>query len=344
MTTTTRQVRSEPTIAIIGCGAITESFYLPALAVSPALAKLILVDTDTDRAKRMATQFGARTAIRDYREVVSAVDGVIIAVPHHLHYSISKDFLLQGVHILCEKPIAESAVAAGDMIHLAATHNTTITVNHTRRLMPSSLKVKELLSAGAIGRVKSITYLDGGEFNWPTASGFYFDSKISRKGILLDIGSHALDLICWWIDGKPRLVSTFNDSFGGIEAVASVELEYQGCTCHMRLSRLSKLPNRYRIEGEQGVIEGGVYDGRTVSLTSPGGTKKTFRSSGGEDEFSHISRRLVNNFLSVIRGDELPLIPASDVIAAAELIDEAYTNSKQLPMAWYGPREVKYVA
>lgn len=344
MTTTSRRSDSEPTIAVVGCGAITESFYLPALIASPARDKLILIDTDTERTKKMSARFGAKAAMRDHHEALSTVDGVIIAVPHHLHYSISRDFLLQGVHILCEKPLAESAVAARDMIRLAEAHQTTITVNHTRRLMPSSMKVKELLSVGTIGRVKSISYLDGGEFSWPTASGFYFDSKISRKGVLLDIGSHAVDLVCWWLNGKPRLVSSFNDSFGGIEAVASLELEHQGCTCHMRLSRLSKLPNRYRIEGENGVIEGGVYDGRTVCLVSPNGRKKIFRSQAKEDGVLKIASRLINNFLGVIRGDESPLVPAKEVLDTIELIDEAYVKAEQFPMAWYGPREVKYVA
>lgn len=344
MTPTARHLNSAPTIAVVGCGAIAESFYFPALRDSPALNNLILIDADLDRARKASAQIGSKSAASDYREVVSNVDGVIIAVPHHLHYPISKDFLLQGVHVLCEKPLTETSDKARDLIRLAETHNATITVNHTRRLFPSYMKVKELLTTGTIGRVKSISYFDGGEFNWPTASGFYFDSKISKKGVLLDIGAHVIDLVCWWLDGKPRIISSFNDSFGGIEAVASVELEYQGCQCNIRLSRLSKLPNYYRLEGEKGTIEGGVYDARNVSLVSPDGERKIFSSRANKDGFVEISKRLISNFLSVIKGESSPLISGQDVLHSIELIDEAYLNARRFPMTWYDPRGVKHVA
>ncbi|MBM2839812.1 MAG: NAD-dependent epimerase/dehydratase [Bacteroidetes bacterium] len=344
MTIAVRHSKAAPVIAIIGCGAIAESFYFPTLSASSALDNLILVDADLDRARKASSRIGAKSSSSDYREVVSKVDGVIIAVPHYLHYPISKDFLEHGVHVLCEKPLTETPDKAHDMIRLAESHNATITVNHTRRLFPSSMKVKELLAAGTIGKLKSISYFDGGEFNWPTASGFYFDSKISKKGVLLDIGAHVIDLVCWWLGGKPHLVSSFNDSFGGIEAVASVELEYQDCRCNIRLSRLSKLPNYYRIEGENGIIEGGVYDARSVSLVHPNGERKTFSSKGNEDSFARISKRLVDNFFRVIRNESTPLVSGQDVLHSIELIDEAYQRAKQFPMAWYEPREVKHVA
>jgi predicted dehydrogenase len=183
---------STPPIAVIGCGAITESFYLPALKALSIMEHVILVDTNIKRAQDLATQFGAKEVAGNYREVVSKVRGAIVAVPHHLHYPVSKEFLQNGVHLLCEKPLAEFPDQATDMVRLAESSNVTIGVNHTRRFLPSYARVKNLLDNGAIGAVRSITYLDGGEFNWPTASGFYFDSKISNKGVLLDIGTHLL--------------------------------------------------------------------------------------------------------------------------------------------------------
>jgi len=344
MTTPSKHPAAAPRIALVGCGAIAESFYFPVLRNSPALDNLILVDANMDRARKAMALIGAKSATNEYRDVISEVEGVIIAVPHHLHYTISRDFLLQGVHVLCEKPLTETPDKTRDLIQLAAAYNTTVSVNHTRRLFASSIKVKELLTSGTIGKVKSISYFDGDEFNWPTASGFYFDSRISKKGVLLDIGAHVIDLVCWWLNGKPHLVSSFNDSFGGIEAVASVVLEHQGCQCNIRLSRLSKLPNYYRIEGEKGIIEGGVYDERSVSFISKNGEREPFTSRTEEDGFAAISRRLVGNFLSVIKGEASPLVSGQDVLHSIELIDEAYQMARRFPMPWYEPLEVKHVA
>jgi hypothetical protein len=139
-------------------------------------------------------------------------------------------------------------------------------------------------------------------------------------------------------------VSSFNDSFGGIEAVASLELDFRGCSCNIRLSRLSKLPNYYRIVGEQGTLEGGVYDGRKVTLVSSTGARQVFSSTNDDDNFQEVAKRLVRNFLGTIDGNTSPLVPARDVVKTLELIDEAYRNAQRFPMPWYEPHEVHHVS
>jgi predicted dehydrogenase len=330
-----------PVIAVIGCGAITQSFYLPALREhGPVLENVIFVDNDVERAKKTAEQFQKATHFADYRDVIHLVDGVIVAVPHHLHYSISKEFLMAGVHVLCEKPLAETGSEVRDMIRLAEENNATISVNNTRRLFPSCMKVKEILSSGEIGAPRSIRYLDGGEFNWPTATGFYFNSRLSKKGILLDIGAHVVDLVCWWSGGKPTLLSSENDSFGGCEAVASLTLDYNGCRCEIRLSRLSRLPNRFLVKGNLGTIEGGVYDWKSLIVTKNDGRRRALKMHSPANELFDFGRTLVANFLGVLRKDTKPLIPAGEVLASIELIEEAYGKAKRFPMPWYERRNL----
>ena len=133
-------------------------------------------------------------------------------------------------------------------------------VNQTRRLFPANRQIRELLAAGAIGRPSRIVYEMGEPFEWPAVSDSYFGTKGSGKGVLLDTGAHIVDLVTWWLGGKPQLTRFRDDSFGGTEAVAAIELEHGGCRASIRLSWLSKLRNFYRIEGERGSIEGEVYD------------------------------------------------------------------------------------
>lgn len=293
------------------------------------------MDNNLERASNVAERFQVRAYLTDYRQILGSVDGVIVATPHHLHYSISKDFLAAGVHVLCEKPLTETGAEAREIIDLAQEKGVTISVNNTRRLYPSSGKVKQLLANKEIGRILSITYFEGGEFAWPTVSGFYFNPLFSKKGVLLDLGAHVFDLLCWWLGAKPRLVSSENDSFGGCEAVASVILEHEGCRCEIRLSRLSKLPNYFRIRGDRGAIEGSVYDTKTVvlSTTTPSGREKSIqlRASVSPD----ISAKLVTNFLDVIRNNGEPLIPAREVLDSIELLEEAYTGATRFSMPWY---------
>ena len=46
-------------------------------------------------------------------------DGVIIALPTHLHHPVSMDFLARGIPVLCEKPLAESVNKAQEMVDMA---------------------------------------------------------------------------------------------------------------------------------------------------------------------------------------------------------------------------------
>jgi predicted dehydrogenase len=325
-----------PTIAVIGCGAIAETFYLPALSSYPEiLQRLILVDSNADRVRRVGKRFHVMTHFTDYRDIVGSVNGAIIAVPHHLHYSISKDLLAAGVHILCEKPLSERTAEARELVQLAKKMGVTISVNHTRRLMPSSKKVKQLLAEKTIGDIQTIVYLDGTEFNWPTASGFYFDSTLSAKGVLLDLGSHVFDLLCWWLGGKPKLISSENDSFGGCEAVASVLIEYKGCRGEIRLSRLSKLPNYYRITGNRGYIEGNVYDWRGITVSTAVDNRKPRRINLRGGDSSNPGNGLIASFLSAMKNEGQPLIPAEEVLDSIELLEEAYDRARRFSLPWY---------
>jgi len=330
------------TLAIVGCGAITETFYLPALSQYPqVLEHLILVDNDIQRAKKLADNFHLGKITADYNEIISSADGVIVAVPHHLHYRIAKSFLAQGVHVLCEKPLTETVAEARELVSLADVNKVTLSVNLTRRLMPSSEKVKDLLNAGTIGKVQSITYLDGSEFNWPTASGFYFDSKISTKGVLFDMGAHVLDLICWWLGGMPSVIKSENDSFGGCEAVASLILDYHGISVNVRLSRLSKLPNTYVIAGDRGSIEGMVYNGNYITLKSDKGSK-TIKLTSDQSGMSGYALRLVRNFINVILHGAHPLIPAQEALASIELLTKAYEKKENFLLPWYNVKANSY--
>jgi predicted dehydrogenase len=323
-------------IAIIGCGAITEWFYAPALARRPSvLKKLVLVDPDETRAQQLAKQLNANRYVGDYREILDEVEGAIIAVPTHLHHPIGMEFLARGVPILCEKPLAESAARAREMVNQAAQAGVALAANYTRRLYPSFVKIKELLGNRTYGEPLSLEYLVGEEFKWPTVSGFYFDATTSPRGVLLDIGSHIIDLICWWLGGRPELIACRNDSFGGIDAVTHVRFAHGQCTGEVKLSWLGKSTSRYFVKCETGTIEGGIYDHRSMTLTTHSGHKQTVHLKASERYYSDFGYKLADNFVNVAAGSDKPLISGMDVLDSMEFIDECYAAASRFDMPWY---------
>lgn len=330
-----RKKIDQPRIGLIGCGAIAENFHLPALSrYAEILSSLTLVDPDLERANALASRFGVGSTCGDYKELLGEVDGVIVAVPHHLHLPISLECLRAGVTVLCEKPLAETPDGVLEIVNAAEESGVAVLVNQTRRFFPSHQKVKEIIDSEELGSLRRITYTMGEPFEWPAATGSYFGSRGSCKGVLLDTGAHIIDLVCWWLGGKTELVDYHDDSLGGTEAVAHVDLRAGDCTASIRLSWLSKLENRYRIEGEKGWIEGGAYDWGSIEIGDSSGRSRNLRTSATRQSFEDFSARLIGNFLDVVKGVAEPLVPAREVLDSISLIDACYSSRKRFDMPW----------
>ncbi|MCA9102348.1 MAG: Gfo/Idh/MocA family oxidoreductase [Planctomycetales bacterium] len=325
---------STPRVAIIGCGAIAERYHLPALAKLPGCsAKAVLVDPHMQRAREMADAFGVPDAVGDYRDVIADVDCAVLAVPHHLHYPLAMDFLSSGVHVLSEKPLAGSVAEANEMVEEARSRRVVLCVNQTRRLFPTYAAIHKILASGELGHPVSIRYLDGKQFHWPTASGFYFRQQPPR-GVLFDKGIHGLDAICWWLGGKPEVVSSQNDSYGGTESVAHVRLRHGQCDVEVRLSWLSQLDNTYRIECSNGVIEGGIENWDVFKVTTAGGHRETRRLGADERSYDDFGVRMLGDFFAAAANGSKPLVPAEETIDAIRLIDECYQQATRFDMPW----------
>jgi len=330
----THAARRIPKIALVGCGAIAERYHLPALRDNKQLLdNLILVDPDPARAETLAQRYGAAHTARDYREVLDRVDGAIVAVPHHMHGPISIDFLAHGVHVLCEKPLAESAAEAKQMVAQAQHAGVTLAVNHTRRYFPIYQTIKTMIAEGALGQLKSIDYVEGWPFHWPTTSGFYF-KKASPAGVLLDKGAHGVDAICWWLDGKPTVICSQNDSYGGMEGTARIQLHHDACSITMHFSWLAKLQSGFTIVGEEGTLQGEIERWNGVRLISRTGKTKTIKVRTDETTYNDFGRKVIRNFVDVIRGDTEPVVPAKSVIPSIEVIEECYRRATRLSMPW----------
>lgn len=324
-----------PVIAVIGCGAIAQSAHLPALARHrPVLERLILVDRDLERATRLARQYEINRIEADYRDVLHKLDGAVVAVPHDLHHSISIDCIKNGIHVLCEKPLAESAAQVHEICIEAEKSGVTVSVNNKRRRFPSSKKVNEMLRQGEIGQPQGMEFSEGEEYDWPITSGFCFGSRGSGKGVLLDKGAHVLDLVCWWLGGKPKLISYEDDSLGGSEAVAKLSFVVGECRGQVHLSWLSKLRNAFRIQGESGSIEGGIFDWRDVTIVSRNGRKTEIRGDSDFTTIADVNKELIDNFLDVIHNRARPLIAAHEVVDSIALIEECYSKRSRFAMPW----------
>jgi predicted dehydrogenase len=325
-----------PRLCILGCGAITERLYLPSLARHPdVIRKLVLVDPDRARAERLAREYGVPGVAASHTDALADAEAVVVAAPHALHHELSVAAMSAGCHVLCEKPLASSPDEARSLVRTAEREGVLLAVNNTRRFYPAAALVWQLLREGRIGEVKRIVVEEGDEFGWPTASGFYFQAGHGARGVLLDLGAHVVDLLCWWMDERPRVLSFRDDSRGGPEAVAHLKLAFaQGATAEVRLSYLSTLANRYRIEGARGVLEGDSTDWQRLTLRSPDGRAEVMRGSPPLRTIEEIGFRVVDDFLGALGGTSRATVQGADVLPSLEVIDDAYGLRERFEEPW----------
>lgn len=324
-------------IGIIGCGAAAKRYYVPAFRKYPSLINhLCLVDKNLEQAKELAHHLGGGKAYSDHFEIIGNVDGVIIALPHFLHFPVAMAFLEAGIHVLCEKPLAETSEQSKKMVEAASRSNVHLCVNNTRRMFPAFQAVQKIIESNRLGKLKSIRYMEGNSFAWPSATGFYVDPSVTNKGVLLDLGPHVLDTICWWLGGeKPTVLSCQDDSFGGPESVMRLSAEMDECRIDIMLNRLLELENTYAVSGEKGEITGRIFDWCNCTLVTNDGKRETISSKTTAKTYPDFVIPVIDNFIEAVQGKAEPLVPGREVISSIAMIEEAYQVRKTFDLPWY---------
>lgn len=77
----------------------------------------------------------------------------VICAPNHVHPIVVRECLQLGLHVLVEKPLAQSMSEAKALVALAANNNLQLTVAQQYRYSPAPKKIRQLLASGAIGHI-----------------------------------------------------------------------------------------------------------------------------------------------------------------------------------------------
>jgi predicted dehydrogenase len=323
-----------PTVAVIGCGAAAQSYHIPALTRHPeVLRNLVLVEPDLGRAAALAGRYQARI-VADLDEVLPDIDAAVIAAPHEWHVPLAARCSEADVDVFCEKPLATNAAAARELAASAAARDLLLGVNQTRRAIPSFQRIRALIADGALGQIRHVSIEWGEIFGWSATTGSHLNGGPGPRGVLLDLGAHAVDLACWWLDGTPVVRHYRDDARGGAPAVCEAQFSVGDTTVDIRLSWLSKLRNRVVIAGDEGVIECALYDYGGLTLTTPGGHRRRIQLHDVPQRYEDIVGRLLDNFLRAIAGLEPLLVPAAEVVESLEVMGECARIREPFDLPW----------
>jgi len=193
--------------AIIGGGAIHRC-HVNALRQIPNVALHALVDIDSVKGLTLAMGYQCRF-YQDYREMLldDSIDVVHICTPHFEHKSMILAALAAGKHVFCEKPVGMNGSELVDIARAVEQAKGQFGVCYQNRLNPTSLRIRQELAHGGLGKMLSIKAV----LTWSRSGAYYTDSpwrgQLATEGgsLLINQAIHTLDLMQWFGGGVRRL-------------------------------------------------------------------------------------------------------------------------------------------
>src|SRR5688500_10636526 len=138
---------------LIGYGAWGQHHARAIVAADGAALTAVCARSEESRAKASADHPGAHV-YDDYRTMLAREDLDLcdIVLPSDLHFTVAKDVLESGRHLLLEKPMALTLEHCTALVHLAEQRNRILAIGHELRMSSLWGKVKHLIDEGAIGQ------------------------------------------------------------------------------------------------------------------------------------------------------------------------------------------------
>ncbi|BCM93240.1 scyllo-inositol 2-dehydrogenase (NADP(+)) IolU [Abditibacteriota bacterium] len=190
---------------ILATGSIARTFAR-ALPSSQNGMLWAVASRNAESAAAFATAMGARKSYGSYAELLEDpdVDAVYIATPHPMHFEWIVKCAEAGKHILCEKPLTLNSPDASRAVEAARANGVALMEAFMYRCHPQTAQIVELVSSGALGKIKAIEATFSFQAQ-PNPDSRLFNLDLGGGGIL-DVGCYVASftrLVAGAANGKP---------------------------------------------------------------------------------------------------------------------------------------------
>jgi len=313
-------------LVMIGAGSIACS-YARAISTIDRIRLAGVADICAEKASILADSCRCRS-FNTVPAMLSELSpgAAIICTPPDSHRDICIELAGRGIHMLCEKPFSINAADAGTMIDAARRASVAITVSSKFRHMQDIIQARDLIRSGALGRV--LKFSNTFSRRTPMAGRWNSDPSISGGGVIIDNGTHSLDILSYFA-GPPariRAVEYGRNQVFPVEENARLHVETEsGVSGEIELSwdHDSAQDSFIIISGTGGELQIGWKKSRY--LLDSASEWVTFGS--GYDKTEVLARQM-DNFISVIEGRAAPCTSHREILSTVSAIDAAYLSLK----------------
>jgi predicted dehydrogenase len=178
-------------VGIIGLGAIGQRL-IKGFQGHAETEIAAVCDTLEERANEVAAELGGVPAFTNHKEMLEEtnLDLVYVAVPPKFHHTVASDVIQKEIHILCEKPLANSAEEAESLLKQAQDARIVHAMNFPLNYSAGSRTFEKLIKENYVGKLRRVQLkMHFPEWPRPWQQNAWVASK-EQGGYVLEVGVH----------------------------------------------------------------------------------------------------------------------------------------------------------
>ncbi len=325
---------------MIRIGILGAARVAPRSMITPANETLgaevvAIASRELERARSFAVTHSIPLAFGSYAELIARddIDLVYCALPPSAHVEWCVATLQSGKHVLVEKPFANNAQDAAQMVAAARAAGKHVFEGFHYRFHPMFENALAAVRSGAIGRIRRIEAVFNAEL--PDTPGELRYIEALGGGALMDLGCYCMHWIRTMAGDEPTIVSArARCGVPGVDLDIDAEMAFtSGPTASLRCSMQPQdgsLYRRLRVHGDAGVLEienpVSPHSGATLSFEGPNAPMPQI-VSGGDTTFHYQLRHV----LEVLAGRAEPLTGGDDAVGNMRALDAIYRAAGMRP-------------
>jgi predicted dehydrogenase len=247
-------------IGIVGAGEITRKVHLPVLLNLASARVAWLFDRDEARAIRLARAYRVSSTGGTSAAGLPACDAVLLAIPVDTRGDYLSHFAATGAAVLCEKPFALTAAEHCLALEKFPAHR--LGCGYMRRYFRSVVTLRTLVQTQIFGPLLSMRIHEGNRSKGSGVDSSFLDdaTRGSVSGVLMDLGSHSLDMALHISGAQSFQVLSSDVVFDGlVDRRVQARIELRGefavpVQFDYAVSWLDRQSNRIELEFEQCTI------------------------------------------------------------------------------------------
>lgn len=318
-------------ILVVGCGSIGER-HIRCFAQQPYV-QVSGCDLDENLRENISQQYG----IQCYADLEEALNcevftAAVVAVPAHLHVSISLQLVRRGLHLLIEKPLALQFDETNELLEAVKIAQVVVRMGYVYHFFPCFAALKNQLTENDPGKLLQVRLSGGQPFQFyrPAYADTYFKDRKTGGGLIYDGLTHLSNLVEWLFGPAESLVCDYvhqalpnvdvEDSFGLLSRNQGALVTYS--------FNLVQAPTEVTLEAnfEKGSLKAEVHRQRWGWFGHGDESWTYFDAPMPERDTPFLAQ--ARAFIDALEGKSSGMATLADGIRAVEVIEAAHRSKE----------------